>query len=228
MTAQLARLLQLASTTLPVGAFSYSQGLEWAVEAGIVRDEATARDWLRTTLHRGPGSWDATWIAHLMAAWQLEDAPGIRSLGERFLASRETRELYLESRQMGRSMLAVARDDPTLPSATLTLMLELDAQDALCYPVAWTAVAAHRGLACGDVIVAYLWSWLESATLAAMKTVPLGQQAGQRLLGELGVDLEMLASAAAARPLDACSNFLPGLALASMKHETQYSRLFRS
>ncbi len=228
MSATLAQVLQLASTTLPVGAFSYSQGLEWAIEAGLVHDEASAADWLAVTLEAGIGAWDATWVTHLMQAWAANDADAIRQLSERFLASRETRELYAETQQMGRSMLALVRDDAGVSVSTQALLEQLDRDLRLCYPTAWSALAQHRGIAVHDAVVAYLWAWLESAVLAAMKAVPLGQQAGQRLLLDLGGRLHATATRAMARAPDDCSNLLPGFTLASMNHETQYTRLFRS
>jgi urease accessory protein len=221
-------VLQLASTSLPVGAFSYSQGLEWAIEAGLVHDEATANQWLATTLDAGVGAWDATWVARLVEAWHQEDPSAIQSLCERFLASRETRELYAETRQMGRSMLELLRDDASVPAPMLALLERLEEEELLAYPAAWTALACHRGVGIEDAVIAYLWAWLESAVLAALKAIPLGQKAGQRLLLALGARLDDIATRAIARPLDACSNLLPGFTLASMHHETQYTRLFRS
>jgi len=228
VTSTLARVLQLASTTLPVGAFSYSQGLEWAIEAGFVHDEASTCDWLATTLEAGVGAWDATWVARLMDAWQQSDDITIRALSERFLASRETRELYAETCQMGRSMLELVRDDASVPAATLALLEELDRQELLSYPTAWTALTTHRSVSAQDAVIAYLWAWLESAVLASLKAVPLGQKSGQRLLLELGGRLDAIGLRAINRSANDCSNLLPGFTLASMQHETQYTRLFRS
>ena len=223
----LAPLLQLASPTLPVGAFSYSSGLEWAVVAGQVRDEASARDWITAVLEEGVAVWDAPWVAALMRAWAADAAATVAALNARFLASRETRELRAETAQMGRAMLAVLQDGE-LPAATAALLARLEQDDGLAYPTAWAAAAVFRGVAVEDALVAYLWAWLENMVMAALKTVPLGQRAGQRLLTGLGERLGGLAADAAARPLDQCRNLLPGFTLASMHHETQYTRLFRS
>ena len=228
MHAPLARLLQLSSPTLPVGAFSYSQGLEWAVSTGAVRDEASAGEWLGVVLEHGVAAWDASWVAALMRACSAAAHPEVAELNGRFLASRETRELLAESLQTGRSMLELLRDAADLPPATLDLLAALDAGDGLAYPTAWSAAAVARGIGVEDALVAYLWSWLDNAVLAALKTVPLGQRAGQRLLTRLGASLEPLVARAAARPLERCRNLLPGFTLASMHHETQYTRLFRS
>lgn len=226
--ASLARLLQLSSPTLPVGAYSYSQGLEWAVSAGVIHDETSAGEWLGTVLEHGVAAWDAAWVAALMRASRAGAYAEVAELNSRFLASRETRELRAETVQAGKSLLALLHDGAELPAATLRHLAALDADDGLAYPTAWSAAAAVRDVEVGDALVAYLWSWLENSVLAALKTVPLGQRAGQRLLTRLGARLEPLATRAAARPLDQCRNLLPGFTLASMHHETQYTRLFRS
>jgi len=226
--AHLAGLLQLASPTLPVGAFSYSQGLEWAVAERIVHDEASLEAWLGSVLRDGIGAWDATWVATLMRAWSQGALDTVTLLNERFLASRETRELLAETLQMGRSLLSLLHNTHELAPARLAHLHSIDATDGLALPVAWSALAAQRDIEIHDALVGYLWSWLENAVMAALKTAPIGQSAGQRLLTRLGGTLDALAAEAAGRPLDRCSNLLPGLTLASMRHETQYSRLFRS
>ena len=224
----LAALLQLSSPSLPVGAYSYSQGLEWAIASGAVRDEATVRDWLTTVLEHGVASWDATWVVALLRAHRRNARIDVIELNESFLASRETRELRAETLQTGRSLLALIRETDGAALALLDVLTALADDDILAYPTAWTAAAVARGIGDEPAVVAYLWSWLENAVLGAVKALPLGQLAGQRLLKELGSRLAPLAAAAIARPLDQCCNLLPGLALASMNHETQYTRLFRS
>jgi urease accessory protein len=224
----LPRLLQLVSATLPVGAYSYSQGLEWAVGSGAVRDEASAGEWIEAVLEQGIAAWDAPWVAALMRAAARGAHEELAELNDRFLAGRETRELRAETVQTGRSLLELLRDAGELAPAALRGLEALDAGRGLAFPTAWATAAVARGIAVEDALVGYLWSWLENSVLAALKTVPLGQRAGQRLLTRLGGRLEALAATAAERPLDSCSNLLPGFALASMHHETQYTRLFRS
>jgi urease accessory protein len=221
-------LLQLASASLPVGAYSYSQGLESAIAGGAVRNERDLLDWLATVLEHGVASWDATWVTALLHAHRQRARREVVELNDSFLASRETSELRAETVQTGRSLLALVRETDRAAIALLDVLTKLDAGDGLAYPTVWCAVAVARGLEDGPAAVAYLWSWLENAVLAAMKTLPLGQRAGQRLLMELGGRLPALSAAAAVRPIEQCCNFLPGLALASMAHETQYTRLFRS
>ena len=224
----LPRLLQLSSATLPVGAYSYSQGLEQAVDSGLIKNEAGAGEWLGAVLEYGVGTWDLAWVAALMRSAAAGAHEELAALNERFLAGRETRELRAETVQTGRSLLEVLRDSGELPAATLSRLESLDAHAGLAFPTAWAVAAAARGIAPEDALVGYGWSWLENAVLAAMKTVPLGQRAGQRLLTRLGARLEPLALAAATRATDDCSNLLPGFAIASTHHETQYTRLFRS
>jgi len=226
--AALPRLLQLVSATLPVGAYSYSQGLEWAVGSGTIRDEASAGEWIGTVLEHGVAAWDAPFIAALMRAAADGTHKDIAELNERYLAGRETRELRAETAQTGRSLLELLRDGGALAPDALRCLEVLDADGGLAFPTAWSTAAVARGIAVDDALVGYLWSWLENSVLAALKSVPLGQRAGQRLLARLGGRLEALAAEAAVRPLDSCSNVLPGFALASMHHETQYTRLFRS
>jgi urease accessory protein len=226
--AALARLLQLSSPTLPVGSYSYSQGLEWAVSSGAIHDETSAGEWIEAVLEHGVAAWDASWVAALMRAAGAGAYAQVAALNERFLASRETRELRAETVQTGKSLLELLRDSGELPAAALHTLEALDAGEGLAYPTAWSTAAVARGIDVEDALVAYLWSWLENSVLAALKSVPLGQRAGQRLLTRLGARLEDLAADAAARPLDRCRNLLPGFTLASMHHETQYTRLFRS
>jgi urease accessory protein len=202
----LPRLLQLASPTLPVGAYSYSQGLEAAVEAGIVTDAASAEAWIADALEFSIGRFEAPVL------WRMLQG---EALNEFFLAGRETAELRAETLQMGHSLKklleelglgSVPLDEPAYPAAYAfgVLRLQLDPREAL---------------------IAYLWSWLENQVLAALKAVPLGQSAGQKILLLLGSRLETIArEAQSIEP----ANFTPGLAMLSVRHETQYSRLFRS
>ena len=198
----LARLLQLASPALPVGAYSYSQGLEAAVEAGIVKDAPSAQVWISDAL---------ALLARFEAPvlWKMMQG---EPLNDFFVASRETAELRAETLQMGHSLakllaelgVAVPTNEPALPTAFA------------CAARAW-------GISSHEAAVAYLWSWLENQVMAALKAVPLGQTAGQKILLELGGRLEAIVEKEAQ-----WSNFAPGLAYLSARHETQYSRLFRS
>jgi urease accessory protein len=218
----IARLLQLASPALPVGAYTYSQGLESAVESGWIRDEASALDWIGGLLENAIGSFDAPLVASAHRAWSRADVDEPMRLDALYLASRESAELRAETLQMGYSLRRLLADVPDLarPAA-------LDQQD-FSFPVAWAGVAAASAIDVEQTVVAYLWCWCENQTIAAIKCVPLGQSAGQRMLAALGLRLTAIAQRARTLPEDDWCNFAPGFAIACSRHETQYSRLFRS
>ena len=224
----LAALLQLSSATLPVGAFSYSQGLEWAVEAGWVTDERSAGDWIECVVVEGIARTEAVIVARTMQALSDGDWSDLERINTRCLASRETRELLADTLQMGRSMHRLLVTDGRVDAAVLQVLHRLEECDGVCFPLTW-AVAAHaRGVDAQAALIGYGYAALENLVLAAVKTVPLGQSAGQRLLGHIGQRLPALAQAALDCPLDHLTNFLPGQVLASMHHEHQHTRLFRS
>jgi urease accessory protein len=207
------RLLQLASPALPVGAYSYSGGLEAAVEAGIVKDAVTARQWISDVLEYSVSRMEAPILLRLMKRPQ-----GRKEWNEMFLASRETAELRAETAQMGFSL------NKLLPALAVE---RLDMQE-VSFPVAFAHAAAAWGIAPNDALVAYLWSWVENQVMAAIKAVPLGQTDGQKMLLFLGARIEETVGQASAISDEDLGNFAPGLAMLSSKHETQYSRLFRS
>jgi urease accessory protein len=204
----LAKLLQLASPALPVGAYSYSQGLEAAAEAGIVRDAASARAWIADALELSVARLEAPLLRTQIAAPTQER-------NDFFLATRETAELRAETLQMGESLARLLRD----------LSVEVEIENP-AFPTAYAIAVRHWNIPAHDAVLGYLWSWLENQVMAAIKVVPLGQTAGQKVLLELGGRLESLAR----RDLEEAHwcNFTPGLAVMSSRHETQYSRLFRS
>ena len=223
---QLVRLLQLASPALPVGAYTYSQGLEWAVESGVIRDEASAGRWIADLLGHGIGRYEAPLVAALMSAWTAGKHPEIRRLNAEFLASRESFELRAETVQMGFSLRRLIRD---LRDERLACVAEqLETLPEVAFPVAWSGVAAQWGIPIDAALTAYLWSWAENQVMAALKAVPLGQASGQRLLAGLGSQIPAIAADARVRPEAAWSNLAPAFAIACARHETQYSRLFRS
>ncbi len=223
---QLARLLQLASPALPVGAYTYSQGLEWAVESGVITDEATAGRWIGDLLHHGIGRYEAPLVFALMTAWTAGNGVEIGRLNGEFLASRETAELRAETAQMGFSLHRLVRDlrDPGLAGVESTLA----GLGEIAFPTGWAGLAAYWRIEPEAAVAAYLWSWAENQVMAALKAVPLGQASGQRLLAALGAAIPSAAVDALQLPESAWSNFTPAFAIASARHETQYSRLFRS
>jgi urease accessory protein len=215
------RLLQLASPSLPVGAYSYSQGLESAVEAGVVRDAQSAREWISNVLELSVASMEAPLLARLISAWDRDDHQAASRWNDEALASRETSELRAETVQMGYSLRRLLRDLDVAGDA-------LDALDEVAYPTAFAFAVAAWKLPARDAVGTYMFAWVENQVLAAVKCVPLGQTDGQRLMLSLGERIAPLADAALVIDDRDLANFAPGLALASARHETQYSRLFRS
>jgi urease accessory protein len=221
----LLRLLQLSSATLPVGAYSYSQGLESAVAMRTVTDTASAGRWIGDHLVHGIARFEAPVWWRLYAAWAAGDLDGVRRWNDLFVATRDAAELRMETVQMGRALIRLARDAALVDAATVAA---LEALDPVGYPAAFGALAAAFAIPPGNALAGYLWAWIESQVLAAMKAVPLGQVAGQRLLAGLASRVPDIVAAAAALSDDELSGFLPGLAIESCRHETQYSRIFRS
>ncbi len=222
---RLARLLQLASPALPVGAYSYSQGLEAAIEAGLVHDAASAQAWISDVLELSVASMEAPLLLRLMQAWAHTDIAAVEYWNALFLASRETAELRAETVQMGYSLTRLLNEIGELDALSFT---QLQAIDESAFPTAYACAAAHWRIEPTSALIAYLWSWIENQVMAALKAVPLGQTAGQKILLAFGAQLEETAQAAAARSDNELGNFAPGLAMRSSTHETQYSRLFRS
>ena len=221
----LVRLLHLASPTLPIGAYSYSQGLEWVVGESMVHDAASTERWIGDLLdHVMPhGEAAVTW--RLLQAARALDWPACIHWNAWFLASRETAELSAETEQMGQS-LAQLLDHLDLIDVDARGMLPMLAPITL--PAAFSLAARGFELAPKAALTGYLWAWLENQVLCAMKSVPLGQVAGQKLLLRLGARIPRIVTEAQRMPDHDVTNFAPGLALASSMHETQYTRLFRS
>ncbi|MGI8895654.1 MAG: urease accessory protein UreF [Casimicrobiaceae bacterium] len=222
---RLVRLLQLASPTLPVGAYSYSQGLEWLVAAGTVTDAASAQRWIGDTLEYFVAPGEAAVLWRLSAAAMAEDRLAFAGWNAWLRASRETSELRAETEQMGNALAKLTADlcclDEFARGAARTAA-------PVTFPAAFALAARGFGVAPEAALTAYLWSWLDNQVLAAVKIVPLGQVAGQRMLMALGTRLADAAARASQIADDDVASFAPGLALASARHETQYTRLFRS
>ncbi|MSP96489.1 MAG: urease accessory protein UreF [Betaproteobacteria bacterium] len=221
----LARLLQLASPALPVGAYSYSQGLEAAVEAGTIVDSQSAGRWIGDALLLSLAKFEAPAMSRMHAAWLARDYAAVRRLDEWFRSTRETAELRAETLQMGYSLRRLLVDLDTFDAMPRA---ELERSQTPTFPAVFTFATAHWEIPIHDALIAYLWSWLENQVMAALKAVPLGQTDGQRLLMRLGGSLGAIADQAVAAEEAAFTNFSPGLAIASSRHESQYSRLFRS
>jgi len=218
-------LLRLASPQLPIGGYSYSQGLEMAVENGRVSDADSARHWLEDQLLLNLARFEAPLLlAHCEAAAQ-DDWPRLLQLAAEHRASRETRELQLESRQMGYSLTQLLDGLPELDQPARDC---LAAADEPGLALAWALAARAWRIEPADALAAWLWGWLENQLAVLMKTLPLGQQAAQRLTSQLLPVLSQAQREASQLPEAAWGSAPFGLVLTSMAHERQYSRLFRS
>ncbi|HTT06508.1 MAG TPA: urease accessory protein UreF [Steroidobacteraceae bacterium] len=225
----LLRLCHLVSPALPIGAFGYSQALEQAVELGWVRDEAGALAWLDGQTRQAMGTLDLPLLLRMHRAWRTGDIAQVRHWTQQLMASRETAELRAEERHLGGALRRVLdalgmievrqwfdpsdRAPPESEPALATLFSlaawrwEIEPEDALC---------------------GYLWAWSENQVLAAIKLVPLGQSAGQRLLHQLIAGMPEVVERAMMLPDEAIGVGVFAPLLASALHETQYTRLFRS
>ena len=218
-------LLRLASPQLPIGGYSYSQGLEMAVDNGRVDSPDSARRWIRDQLLLNLARFEAPMLlAHCQAAAD-ENWDELRKLCENHRASRETRELHLESRQMGYSLQQLLNGLPELDAPARKFLEQcVEPHLALC----WALAARAWQISPQDALAAWLWSWLENQLAVLMKTLPLGQQAAQRLTSELLPLLQQAQQDATRINPEHLGSAAFGLSLACMAHERQYSRLFRS
>ncbi len=225
MSASLLELLRLTSTTLPVGAYSYSQGLESAIDACIVRDQASAAAWIADCLAYSLAKLEAPVMLRLHRAWSASDAGALAHWSEYFLASRDSAEFRAETIQMGYSLRRLLLDMQSGSEAQRALLSSLP---DIPFPAAWSYAAVQGGVDAHSAVLGYLCSWAENQVLAALKAVPLGQVAGQRLMQALSPQIERAAAIALQLEDDGISNWTPGLSMLSMRHEVQYSRIFRS
>lgn len=218
----LLRLLQLASPTLPVGAYAYSQGLEWAAAAGWVTDEPSLASWLDDQLTQAFGSVDLPILARLYEAARRGDDAALVSWSRYLIALRETRELVADDCERGRALARLLRDLGVAAAGAWVTRQDVPfAASMAIAAVAW-------GIPLVAAAQAHAWSWLENQVVAGVKLIPLGQVAGQRVLLELARCIPAVCERALARSDDEIGGMLPIVALASSLHETQYTRLFRS
>jgi len=219
---KLLRLLQLASPGLPVGGFTYSQGLEWAVEAGWVRGAEGFADWQRQQIEDTLGYLDWPLLARLYRACEAGDSDAFAHWTRFLLANRETAELRTEERQRGAAFARLLDGWQLGQAPAWRPALELTQLGGM----AWLAV--HWQIPLRDLALGHGFSWLEGAVMAGVKLVPFGQQAAQTLLRELCEELPAVLEWALDVPDEHLGGGLPLLAIASARHETQYTRLFRS
>ncbi len=220
----LLRLLQLASPSLPVGAYTYSQGLESAIEKGSVKNESSARKWITESLGI-VADFEAPILWRLLKAFSRRDLEMAGYWTEYFIASRDTAEFRAETIQMGYSLGKLVID---LRIADEPLRSFLTGQAEIPLPTAFACAAEALAIPHEAALVGMLFSLVENQVLVCVKSVPLGQMSGQNLLLSLHDAIETAASHAQQLDDDELSNWAPGLSLLSMQHETQYSRIYRS
>jgi urease accessory protein len=223
--AALYRLMAWLSPAYPVGAFSYSSGIEWAVEAGDIRDAETLRRWLAVTIGEGSGFCDAVFFVHAHRAVAANDDKALRAVAELAAAFVPSKERRLETTAQGRAFLQATR--AAWPCAALA---HLDAawRGEVALPVAVGATCAGHGIACAPALHAFLHALTANWISAGIRLIPLGQTDGQRVLAALEAEVAACAARALATPLDDVGSCAMRADIAGMRHETQYTRLFRS
>lgn len=229
----LVRLLQLSSQALPIGGYSHSQGLEAAIDQRFVTDEGSLLSWISDVLEFSMKSFEIPIMLAMSSAWLRDDPAAIAALNEEFLSARESAEIRAAAVQMGFSFCSLVSVLPDLPTGIVDTLRSIREPSLPCV---WSATVTAWEIEPRESVMGYLWTWAENQVLVAMKAVPIGQSAGQRVLLEMAS--RIAAAAALAEGIDAhgigegsgevYSNFSPGLAILSSQHETQYSRLFRS
>jgi urease accessory protein len=222
---KLTALLHIASPTLPIGAYSYSQGLEAAVEARIVHDPCSARDWILRGLQSVLAVNELPVLALFLAYWQSENFSALSELNSAFLASRETFELRQETEQLGWSLAQLAASLDWGEEASRTLLMQLK---PIALPAAFAFSAVALGIDRQSALAAYTFSWAENQVGAAIKAVPLGQSVGQRILDAMHTLIPRIVRDALEMTSGEIRTFAPHLGILAARHENQYSRLFRS
>jgi urease accessory protein len=219
---KLIRLMHLVSPSLPIGAFTYSQGLEWAVECDWVTDEESLQQWVHDLMGSAMVSLDLPVLQRLYDACLDDDPAAFAEWTSLLIASRETSELRLEERNRGRAMhalmpqLELEIDEVYLPAITESQL------GGFAY------AAANWRIPVAEVLSGYLWSWLENMVLAGVKIIPLGQSAGQRVLARVSREIPGCVQRGMRVDENEIGASTPAQAIASCLHETQYTRIYRS
>ena len=214
------RLWQLISPTLPIGAFCYSQGLEYAVEVGWIKNEKTTAEWILGQLENNLSMLDVPIFLRLFDAWQSNDLEKIEYWNEIILASREADELYKEDITLGSAMIRFLHGlDISMPEL---------ATKKLAFITTFSFACNHWSIDKHEAVHGLLWSWCENQVTAAIKVVPLGQTSGQKIMSSAIDSISVAIEKGITCNDDDIGLSAPGLAIASALHETQYTRLFRS
>ena len=220
MNHSLLRLLQLVSPTLPVGAFAYSQGLEFAVDSGWIKNADETEQWLVGLMQNNLAALDLPIALRIYQALKNQHDQQLDYWNQYALASRETQELRLESIQLAKALLRLLND---MGEDTAVLQ-----QQQCDWSAAFALAASRWEIAEQEMLLGYVWSWLENQLAAAIKLVPLGQTQGQILLQKIAMQIPKVIAVAKEMKDDDIGALAPAMVIASCQHETQYSRLFRS
>lgn len=214
------RLLQLISPTLPIGSFAYSQGLEYAVDAGWINNEEQTKLWIKGQINNTLSSLDIPVMQRMYKAWQAEDYATVIYWNKWLLAAREAKELHDEDTQLGQALLRLVKG--------LDIKFPIDDEIDWSYVTIFSYAAVEWDIPFLETANGFLWAWSENQVAAAIKVVPLGQTAGQTILSVVLKDIPIAVEQSLDCSDDDIGMLAPGVAIASALHETQYSRLFRS
>jgi len=216
--------MQLSSPALPVGGFSYSEGIESAVDAGWIVDEMSANTWVCDQLDLSLARGDLSIIAQAVQAWRIFDKDRLRDLNNWVLRTRESSETRLQTEQMGRSLLDWIKNQDVVDQERIDFLIS----QSPTWPLSFSLAVAPFEVDPEVCLLTYAFSWAENIVQACIKTVPLGQKSGQRILASLRRKIPQAVESALALSDEDRQTFTPGLAILCANHETQYSRLFRS
>ncbi len=221
-TTSLLNLLHISSPALPIGAFAYSQGLEYTLEAGWCKNADDVEQWIKSVMINGLGGVDLPILKRLHQAWTKNDTEALRYWNSTLLAFRETKELYLEDIQVGDAFKQWHKSQ----SAEHVEKLELIDKPTVACMYALNGVI--KGLTVEECLIGFVWSWLENQITSASKAMPMGQTDGQNIIRHLIPEVEAVIASAMIVKDDDIGSGLVGLSMSSVLHENQYSRLFRS
>ena len=214
--------MQLCSPMLPVGAYAYSQGLEFAVSSGWIKDDDTTSFWIKGLLENSLTNLDVPLLYRLHKAWSVNDKKNVFYWNDYLYASRDSRELQAEEQQLAHALARLLGD------LGISEAVEWREYSRACFLSLFSLGAAHWKISINEASCGYLWMWAENQVLAAIKLVPVGQTSVQKILSSVIEIIPELVSAGLSLKDEEMGYTAPGQGIASALHETQYTRLFRS